>query len=557
MKTKKYTEENIFYNNIEDIKKAGVDTTHLFTPEILVELKKCYTDCHYFIEKYCKIRTNDPDPITGSRIAPFILRDYQKQQVDLYLKYRFVALSYPRQSGKTTGTIAYFAWKLMFEKNFNIMCLANKDKNAVGIISGVIRIIKYLPMWMKEGVVKFNEHELIFENGSKIVAQATTLDAGRSESANIVYIDEAAFIQTNVWNEFYKGVYPTISAGNTTQVIMTSTPNGLNHWWKVYTGSSKVDENGIIIKKGASKFVLKEIKWNDVPWYKEDDGAIVYRNEQYKKETISNLPHGEKDWNSEYECRFSGSSDTLIKGDILERLVCCDPIEEKEILNSNYKLRIYEHPQPTFSYFLTLDVGEGISLDYTAINVIKIELNKWKQVATFYNNDIDVDNVPFVAAEVARMYNNAFVIGENNVFPHIYEVMIDQADYDNLYIHEDDRYGLRQTIATRSRGLKQLVNELESNRLEICDYDLIYEINRFTKKGKKYEAESGCHDDLLMSLQLFCWFISDEDRFKQYISPNMQFRKDIKRINVSDDLPFIGYDNGIKNSVYGSFNKKI
>ena len=322
--------KTVWYQNKSGYKKAGIDISHLMTPERIKEIIRCKTDCHYFIETYCKIKTRDKNPITGLRINPFKLRKYQAEQVDLYLKHRFVALAYPRRSGKTSGTVAYFAWCMLFECNFTIICLANRDESAMEIIEQVKLMFKELPFWLQQGVIKMTDHKFKLENGSNIIAQATTIDAGRSAGANILYLDEVAYIPRNIWKPFYSAVYPVITDGETTQLIATSTADGLNHWWKIYNDSTHVNCDGSIKKKGINQFVLKEIKWNEVPG----------RDEAFKKRTIADI--GQRAWDAEYENKFLGSAGTLLSTAVLENLCPVDPIKTIEIYKHHYELKIYE-----------------------------------------------------------------------------------------------------------------------------------------------------------------------------------------------------------------------
>ena len=549
--------DSIWYNGTEGFKKTGVDISQHLTPERIHELQRCAFDCHYFIENYCKIRTVDPHPITKSRINPFILRDYQKEQVNLYLNNRFVALSYPRQSGKTAGTVAYFAWKLMFTSNFTIMCLANKDSVARDILEKVKLIIKELPVWMSEGVVKLNDHELKLENGSSIVAKATTLDAGRSASANIVYIDEAAFIARNTWLEFYKGVYPTISSGDTTQVIMTSTPNGLNHWWTICDEANKVAPDGSIDVKGYSEFMLKEIKWYQVPI----GFSGRYRDEEYKKKTISNI--GQAAWDSEYECKFLGSAGTLLVTEILERLkhMRKRPIREEKIADTDVKVSIFKEPRSDRSYVVTHDASEGLGEpdtgsqadengnndpDYTGIHVWDVtDLDDIEQVARIYDRTIVEDDAPYIIKRLCQKYNNAFEISENNMLPSIPKTIFKDLDYERVYKHTDGRWGIKMTQSTRNKGLGIMKSFFRKNRFKIYDEDTIYELSNFVNKNGKYQAADGKHDDLVTSMNLLCWFLSDKNRYKTYFNDEGNFMKDIHKRNVEDEEFCMFVDDGI------------
>ena len=421
---------SIWYNNIVGLKKAGVNCISSEDTEKIYEIVKCSDDIEYFLQNYCHIKTLDKG------IQKIKLRNYQHKQLDLYLNNRFIALNFPRQSGKTIVTVLYFLWKLLFNEHFTIICLANKDKVAKKIIKDITLIIKQLPIWLQQGVITHNEHRIEFENGSIIEAQATTLDAGRSASANIVYLDEVAFVKKNTWIEFYKGVYPTISSGFTTQVIATSTPNGLNHWYKIVEDS----------KKGKNDFICMEINWYDVPG----------RDENFKEQTIKNI--GLRAWESEYEIKFLGSAGTLLPGDILQNLVYKDPEEVINIYKEKYQLKIYNKPKEKHNYIITVDPSEGLGGDSDNTGIIVWDISQKdirEQVAVMYTNELAEIEAPFVIEKIAKMYNNAFILAENNKCNIILEDLVRECDYDNLYVHIDFRKGIRMTESSRRKGLRQ------------------------------------------------------------------------------------------------------
>jgi len=522
-KNKKKKTENIWYNGVKGLKKAGVDVSSYMTSEREEEISKCMNDAFYFIENYCFIRTLDPDE-KGNRVMSVKdaggLRWYQNKQIQDYLDNRFIALNFPRQSGKTVGTVLYFVWKLMFTDDFNIMCLANKDKVAKNILTEVKRILKNLPVWMSEGIVLANEHKIGFENGSWIEASATTLDAGRSSSANIIYLDEVAFVKRNVWLEFYKGVYPTISSGNTTQLIATSTPNGLNHWWKIISeGRQKLND-----------YVIHEIKWYDVPG----------RDEKFKEQTIKNL--GKAAWDSEYDCQFIGSAGTLLNSTVLQSLVSSNPLKEISIYNNKWKLKIYKEYIKGHQYIMTHDpsYGYGDGSDYSGIHVWDVTYkNKIEQVAVMYENTIGKEEAPYVLKKIGELYGNPFEISEVNKCEDVPKDLITEAEYMGEVYRDPKRYGLLQTGKTRSEGLKQLQKMFNNDMMMIHDFDTIHELSVFIKKGDKYQADDDEHDDLVMSMNLMTWLMSDKNRYEKYITDQVDYMNDIQGIKVNNGIALV------------------
>ena len=377
---------SIWNGNRYGLKKSGLDISGIISDERIIEMSKCQDDIYYFIENYIFIQTRNKDEF-GNRYRLFELRKYQREQIELYLNHRFVLLMYPRRSGKTSGTVAYFLWRMMFESNFIILCLANKNTVAMKLIAEIRRFIKLLPLWMVEGIEKANEHEIVFENGSRISSSATTEDAGRSEGAHIVYCDELGFIDNNTWEPFFGAVFPVVTDGDNSQFLGTSTPNGMNHFWKLWEEGSEVDAEGNIIRQGTSEFIVKTIKWNDVPG----------RDEEFKRKTIATI--GEDAWNQDFDCQFLGSAGTLLDAVTLKKMVKRTPLRVFKVLD-DYDLKIYQEPDKTRKYIVTHDPASGHGGEHddnTAIIVWDVkDLYAIKQVAVLYDKNLDELDAPFV-----------------------------------------------------------------------------------------------------------------------------------------------------------------
>jgi len=507
--------DSTWYNGMTGVLKAGVDVSEFFhdTEEghyRMEEVQKCMKDPKYFINHYVHIRTADGD------IIQVTLRDYQEDFVENILNERFLITMMARQMGKTSTVSMCFLWYLLFKDNFRILVLANVEDKAKEIIEEIKTMIEHLPVWLQEGIKAWNEKTISLANGSKISARATTKKSGRGSVNSIVYVDELAFIDENIVSGFMKSALPSITAGKDTKMIITSTPQGRNYFWKMYT---------------EAKNRISEFKHLFYEWTRHPD-----RGEDFKNTIISTL--GERAWRGEYLCAFEGSSATLIKGGTLEKLVSMDPIEVRDLFKFEEVLNIYTLPQEGHNYFVTHDPSEGLGddWDYSAIHVFDVtDKHRLKQVATVYNNTIGDEDAPYVLNEICRLYNDAFEISEINVFPEIPRNLIKNCDYDNVYFHNDGRCGLKMEQSKRNKGLKQMQDMFDNNFIEVVDYHTIHELNTFIKIRNKYQADNGEHDDLVTSMNLLCYLYSDKELYKQHIEDKVQYMKKVRQMDVSDE----------------------
>jgi len=533
--------KTIWYQNRIGFKKTGLDISPLLCPERISELKKCSKDIFYFIYNYLWIEAREKNK-NGTRIWPFNLRSYQHEQVELYLKHREVALLYPRRAGKTSGTIAYFMWKMLFESNFKIMVYANKDRVAKAPIKEMKTMLKHLPLWMTEGIEKLNEHEIIFENGSSITAEATTADAGRASGANVILIDEAGVIENNKFSDFFEALLGV--ATDSTQIIMTSTPKGLNHWWKICRGASLVNEKGEIVRAGKNGFILKTVEWNKVP--KGADPNIL-RDEAFKEEMIAKW--GKEFFEQEYMCEFIGSAGTLLPSDVLKSLAPTDPIGSVKYLKNEFELKIYVKPKTGHRYCVCHDpaMGHGNDKDdNTGIHVLDVtDPFAIEQCAVMYRKDLDPLSAPYVLKKICQMYNNAFEISERNKCESIPQKLLIELDYDNLYIDlEKNIAGLYMTESVRNMAMTTMVKLFKNGRLIVHDYDFVHELSVFVKRGQKYQADEGEHDDLVTSFLLFCFLMSDAEKFENYFGVKLDYVNDLMDVGTQDQFVDIIFDDG-------------
>ena len=260
---------------------------------------------------------------------PYEPYDYQKQIMHEVAANRFVICKMPRQTGKTTTMVAIMLHYALFNPDFNIAVLANKAATAREILGRLQLAYENLPWFLQQGIVEWNKGNIVLENGSKIFASSTSASAIRGMSINLVYLDEFAFVPSTVQEEFFNSVYPTISSGRSSRVLITSTPNGMNMFYKLWHDA----------EKGYNDYATVSVNWWDVPG----------RDEEWKEQTIRNT--SEKQFAVEFECEFLGSSSTLIDPHKLRNLVFKNPEQE------NDNLKIFEQPIPEHIYTITADTS--------------------------------------------------------------------------------------------------------------------------------------------------------------------------------------------------------
>jgi hypothetical protein len=500
----------ISFNGFRMLKKAY---TKMHLSDIHVqELKRCINDLDYFMMNYVKIKTNKgvnfPD-----------LRSYQKKFLEaLTDDCESIVGLMPRQSGKSITTSIYLAWKFIFSNDMNIGICANKSKLAAEFLNNVKNIYMELPMWMKIGVKSWNAGSISGENGMRIMTDSTNGDSFRGYTVSILVVDECAFIKSTVYDEFENSIFPSQSALSWKKNVIISTANGLNHFYnlvkgarqnKVYTvENSKLPElkdvlsvkdlgNGtseVTSKLGINGYEMFETSWKDVPRY--DTKGNVLSSEQFKENIIEK--YGLVYWNSNYENKFIGSSNTFVSSNILEVLNSVEPLEIRD-----NKLKIYKKPEKGHKYIISVDPAkEGI--DAFAIQVLDITSICFEQVASA-NLQVDYLTMPDYLNEYGQYYNNAFMIIENNegAGQSIADIMRNDYEYENLFKDTGKKYpGFRTTAKTRSLILNTMRMFIENDKLKIHDRITINEFYSFILINNKYQADDGCHDDAVMSLAL-------------------------------------------------------
>ena len=509
------------YRGSGTLKRSNVSIQ--WTPELVKQYMVCEQDPIYFAENYMKIVNVDQGLIT------IPLYDYQKEMIDSMANNRHTIIATARQIGKSTTTCGFILWYIIFHSEKNVAILANKAETAREILGRVQLAYEHLPKWLQQGVLEWNKGSFVLENNSRVLASATSGSAIRGYSINLLFIDEAAFIEN--WEEFFTSVFPTISSGKTTKIVLVSTPNGLNHFYKLWTEASS----------GKNDYNAIEVHWSKVPG----------RDEAWKKTTLAGMGGDVEKFNQEYCVQFLGSSGTLIAGWKLKELVSKDPLVSK---NGLYQFKL---PEEKHIYVAIADTSRGKGLDYSALQILDVTTMPYEQVCAYRNNNITPIEYSKILHNICKLYNNAALLCENNdIGQQVVDNVLFEYGYENImYTDLQSRNGRKRVSLGFSRGSERGVKTtktvksvgcsilkllVEQNQLIVNDFYTIQELSTFSKKNNSYEAESGCNDDLVMCMVLFAWF-SDQEFFKEYSDINTITRlRDKTEEEVMEDLLTFG-----------------
>lgn len=517
------------YKNNPNLKGVGVQ--FIFTKEQIEERIKCMQDPIYFIEKYMKIVHVDRG------LVPFDLYSFQRDLLKSYVNNRFTIAKLPRQVGKSTVTVGYILWTVLFGPMQNIAILANKASTARDILGKLQLAYEHIPLWMQQGIISWNKGSIELENGSKVIANATASSAARGSTYNIIFLDEFAFVPKNIAEEFITSVYPTISSGKTTKVIMVSTPNGMNLFYKYWIDA--VNRRNL--------YVPIEAHWSVVPG----------RDQAWADDQIKQL--GQEKFDQEFGCDFLGSAGTLINSAKLATMAWSAPVERIG------DLHVYEAAKDNHVYVISVDTAEGQNLDYSAFSVIDCTQVPYKLVAKYYNNKIEPQLLPNIVYNVACRYNLAHVLVEtNSIGAQVAEILHTDLEYENIFsttnmgrggqklssgFKKNSKLGVKTTNQIKSIGCSNLKSLIENDKILIQDFDVISELTSFVATNSTFAAEPGCHDDLAMTLVLFSW-LSSQSLFKEITDTDARKRLYEEKVkNIEEQiLPFGVIDDGINNN---------
>tara|TARA_B100000963_G_scaffold15718_1_gene12036 strand:+ start:16524 stop:18155 length:1632 start_codon:yes stop_codon:yes gene_type:complete len=506
-----------------------VNTPVEFTKDQIVEYQKCQDDPIYFMKNYIQIVSLDEG------LIPFRMYKFQEHIVNTIHDNRFTICKLPRQSGKSTTVVSYLLHYALFNPNSNIAILANKSTTARDILSRVQLAYENLPKWLQQGVINWNKGNIELENKSTIVAAATSSSAIRGGSYNIIFLDEFAFVPANIAEMFFSSVYPTISSGTKTKLVIVSTPYGMNQFYKLWTDA----------ENKRNDYVPIEVHWSEVPG----------RDEKWKEDTIRNT--SPEQFQQEFECEFLGSVNTLISPAKIKNIVFKTPIK------SNAGLDVYEDPKKGATYVCTVDVARGVNKDYSAFIITDVSQMPYKVVAKYRSNDVKPILFPHTIDRVCKAYNHAHVLVEtNDLGQQIAESLQFELEYDNLlmttqrgragqilgagFSGRGSGFGVRMTKQIKKIGCSNIKTLIESDKILVNDFNIIEEMSTFIKKGQSWMAEEGCTDDLMMCLVVFGW-LSNQTFFKEMTDTNarQQLYEEQQNLIEQDMSPFGFVDDGI------------
>ena len=514
------------------LKAAGVEQQ--FAQEEIKEYIKCSQDPIYFIKNYIQIVSLDKG------LVPFDLWDFQEKVIQTVHNNRFVICKFPRQTGKSTTMIAYILHYVLFNDNMNVAVLANKLATARELLSRLQLAYEHLPKWLQQGVISWNKGSIELENGSRIIASATSSSAVRGGSFNMIFLDEFAYVPHEVADEFFSSVYPTISSGTDTKILMVSTPRGMNLFYKYWRGANKKEG-----EPGKNTYVPIEVHWSQVPG----------RDEKWKRETIANS--SEEQFRTEFECEFLGSVNTLISPAKLKCMTFESPILKRE-----EGLKVYKKPEKDRQYFITVDTSRGLGQDYHAFIVVDTTESPYEVVATFRNNEMPPMIYPNVIYQTAKEYNEAQVLCElNDIGGQVADILRNDLEYENMLstsmrgragqilgegFGQQVTYGMKMTQPVKKIGCSTLKSFIETDKLITNDYNILEELINFVSSRTSYEADAGHNDDLVMCLVIFAW-MTTQKYFQEYFDIDLRkqlYETEMKNIE-EDIMPFGFIQNGI------------
>ena len=518
--------ENVYLGN-PNLKRAN--TQIQFTEDQVVEFLKCKDDPVYFALNYIKIVSLDEGEV------PFKMYAFQEKLVRRFHENRFNICKMPRQTGKSTTCVSYLLHYALFNANVNIAILANKASTARDLLNRLQFAYEKLPKWMQQGILVYNKGSMELENGSKIIAASTSASAVRGGSYNIIFLDEFAFIPNHIAEQFFASVYPTISSGKNTKVIMVSTPHGMNHFYRYWHDA----------ERGENEYVPTEVHWSEVPG----------RDAVWKEQTIKNT--SESQFRVEFECEFLGSVDTLIAPSKLKAMVYENPSTQ------NAGLDVYEQPKDNHDYMITVDVARGVGFDYSAFVVVDITEFPHRLVAKYRNNEIKPMLFPNIIWQVGKNYNNAYILCEvNDIGDQVASIIQYDLEYQNLlmcsmrgragqvvgqgFSGKKTQLGVKMSKTVKKVGSLNLKTMIEGDKVLINDYDIISELTTFISKSNSFEAEEGCNDDLAMCLVIYAWLVA-QDYFKELTDQDVRKRlyEEQKNQIEQDMAPFGFIDDGL------------
>jgi hypothetical protein len=509
-----------------ELRKPGIE--YDYSPKELKEMMKCMKNQYYFYEHYFHIKSNN-------KITPFIPYSYQKTVLDTVNDNRFIIVNYPRQAGKSVSVVAYITWCVLFKKNYDILICSRTEDAAIEMLNNIKLALENIPFFLQQGILKNDAKKISFENKSSIKVSATTESAGRSGTYSLVMLDEFAFIESGIAESFYSAVYPTVTSVEGSKIIIISTPNGLNLFYKIFSNA----------QKGKNSYKALTVHWSEKPG----------RDQAWADQTIKDI--GVDKFETEYGCAFSAAQGSLISTSYLKSVQEEDPIFNEDGLS------VFEYPQPNHRYVICVDCSEGIGKDASVASVIDVTEKPYKFVAKYRSNTVHIFDFPIIIQDLATRYNMAYVFievgsGTLGIGAQVATTMYYELEYPNMIFTtsssktksnqmlalgptDTSKLGVKTTESVKSIGCVNLKNLIENDDFIFADFELKQELSVFVKKGNSFAAEIGETDDIVMTCVLFGWLVK-QTLFELLTDTSVQGRESILKL----DTPQVSllYDNG-------------
>ena len=521
------------FNGIHNLRDANEPVK--LDIEKLREIKKCALDPIYFIRNYVYINTKD----NGMQL--FDLYDFQELAIKRFLKYRFNINKWSRQVGKSTIVRGFILWWGIFHKDQLIAMIGNKLSLAKEQMQQLRDSYSRLPVWLQPGVKLWNKTSIQFSNNSRIIVSSSSPDNIRGFSINLLYLDEFAFLRPNLAAEFIASVMPSISSGKTTRCIITSTPNGMNHFYDMWQTSLEEDQAAAEFDKGNNNlYVRSVVKWYEVPGRTE-----AWANSE-------KLKIGDQRFRQEYECEFVGSGITLIDYRCLETLKASDPLPFDNSLwplalaeiVKDISIRTFKYPEPAgvmeakgYSYAASIDTAYGMRQDYHVLQITKVYSNiKCEQVFTMSSNCTEVSDFCRIANIILKFYHNPFLIIEyNGPGKSTYDYFFNVAMYPNIINFDLQSRGLWATPTMKNNVVILLKMYVQRGYIKLHDYNTIMELMTFTKKTQNTWGGGGnTHDDHVTSLYWIIYFLNSTYYYGNY--EEIENLSETEMLRLSDEM---------------------
>lgn len=545
---------NPFYENNTHLLKG--DLVFERTTEEIDEWIRCKCDIIYFVEKYCKLMT--PEGIKNVK-----LRDYQQRYLKHLMDNRLSIYLACRQCGKTTTSAVFMLHYILFNTDKNALVLGNKRKTAIEILDKAKKIYLELPFFLKPGIYKWNEGEIVLDNGCRLMAEATTINSGISFTFHCVLADEFAHIQPNIIEKFYNNLFPTITAGKA-RFMITSTQNGRNLFYRLYKAA----------EAGESEYGHFKTDWNEVPEWNPETKCWEKRDEAWHALQVANYG-SEEAFNAQFGTNFDVSAATLISQKVLKRkyetVVDFIPKEIPGVSCSEYFLWHPDFDPLTLrkEYItITCDLAEGVDRDYTVFNfnrMIEPGSDKTECIGYFRSNDILREDCTLALQELIVKLcnqNKTLLSWEKNTYGDLFHRQLIHnnenvpylADFDQSiivkYYTESKRsftYGIKLTAGNKSNYCKLFKESFERNKHINDSYHLSVELGNFNNDGTgHYKAIYG-HDDMVMSA-VQMEFVKETLQYKllkQEFDSNMEpVESEFEQYNAFEAFDTIDYYTG-------------